>query len=261
MQSSLSNTKLKNYLDSIKIKKGDKILLSSDILRILVNLKKEKNSLDPNTIIDTLIEKIGKEGTLLVPMYNWDFCEGLDFHYRKTKSRVGSLGNICIKRTDFKRSKNPIYSFAVFGKDQKKICELQHKSCFGLDSPFGYLIKNKGKNIFIGIDYKKAFSFAHVAEEAAGVEYRYFKNFKGVYIDSVENKKIETYKMYVRKTDLVKSTLIRDSFDNILIKNNAYIKSFFNKIYFSSVDIYNTHHIMVEDIKKNRHFVYPEWYE
>ena len=67
--------------------------------------------------------------------------------------------------------------------------------------------------------------------------------------------------MYVRKTDLVKSTSIRDSFDNILIKNNAYIKSFFNKIYFSSVDIYNTHHIMIEDIKKNRHFVYPEWYE
>ena len=42
MQSSLSNTKLKNYLDSIKIKKGDKILLSSDILRILANLKKKK---------------------------------------------------------------------------------------------------------------------------------------------------------------------------------------------------------------------------
>ena len=77
MQSSLSNTKLKNYLNSIKIKKGDKILLSSNILRILVNLKKEKNSLDPNTIIDTLIEKIGKEGTLLVPTYNWDFCEGI----------------------------------------------------------------------------------------------------------------------------------------------------------------------------------------
>ena len=92
-------------------------------------------------------------------MYNWDFCEGLGFHYHKTKSRVGSLGNICIKRKDFRRSKNPIYSFAVFGKDQKKICELEHKSCFGLDSPFGYLIKNKGKNVFIGIDYKKAFSF------------------------------------------------------------------------------------------------------
>ena len=42
MQSSPSNIKLKNYLDSIKIKEGDKILLSSDILKILIKLKKKK---------------------------------------------------------------------------------------------------------------------------------------------------------------------------------------------------------------------------
>jgi len=260
MQSLSINIKLKDYLNSIKIKKGDKILLSSDILRILIKFRK-KNFINPNTIINTLIEQIGKDGTLLVPTFNWDFCKGIDFHYYKTKSHSGSLGDICLKRKDFTRSKNPIYSFAVFGKDQKKICEMQHKSCFGLNSPFGYLIKNKGKNVFIGIDYKKAFSFVHVAEEVAGVEYRYFKNFKGVYIDSLKNKKIETYKMHVRKIDLVKSTLIRDSFDNILIKNNIYIKSFFDEIYFSSVDIYNTHRIMVEDIKKNRNFIYPDWYK
>ena len=260
MQSLSINIKLKDYLNSIKIKKGDKILLSSDILRILIKFRK-KNFINPNTIINTLIEQIGKDGTLLVPTYNWDFCKGIDFNYYKTKSHTGSLGDICMKRKDFTRSRNPIYSFAVFGKDQKKICEMQHKSCFGLDSPFGYLIKNKGKNVFIGIDYKKAFSFAHVAEEVAGVEYRYLKNFKGVYIDSLKNKKIETYKMYVRKSNLVKSTLIRDSFDNILIKNNIYIKSFFDEIYFSSVDIYNTHRIMVEDIKKNRDFIYPDLYK
>ena len=29
------------------------------------------------------------------------------------------------------------------------ICNLKHENCFSLNSPFGYLIKNKGKNLFI----------------------------------------------------------------------------------------------------------------
>jgi len=258
MQSSFNNFKIKDYLNLIKIKKGDKILLSSDILKILIKNRENRNSIDPNTIIDLLIKKIGKNGTLLVPTYNWDFCKGNDFHYYKTKSQSGSLGNICLKRKDFKRSKNPIYSFAVFGKDQKKICELNHNSCFGLDSPFGYLIENKGKNIFIGIDYKDAFTFDHVAEEMAQVEYRYFKEFKGIYQDKYEEKKLEIYKMYVRKINLVKSTKIDASFDEILIKNNIYEKKIYNDVCLSSVDIYQSYQIMLEDIKDKRQFIYPE---
>ena len=258
MQNLVNNFNIKNYLDLIKIKKGDKILLSSDILKILIKFREKNNVLDPNTIIDLLIEKIGEDGTLLVPTYNWDFCKGADFHYYKTKAQSGSLGNICLKRKDFKRSKNPIYSFAVFGKDQKKICELKHNSCFSLDSPFGYLIENKGINIFIGIDYKEAFTFDHVAEEVAQVEYRYFKKFKGVYLDKFEKKKIETYKMYVRKLNLVKSTKIDQSFDDILIKNNIYEKKIYNDIPLSSIDIYKSYEIMLKDIRTQRQYIYPE---
>ena len=75
----------------------------------------------------------------------------------------------------------------MFAEKIKKIIQMKHKSCFGFDSPFGYLIKNKGKNLFIDLDYKDALTFVHVAEEKIGVNYRYIKRFKGNYID--ENKK------------------------------------------------------------------------
>ena len=123
----------------------------------------------------------------MLPAFNWDFCKGKDFDYHKTKSRTGSLSNIALKRKDFARTKNPIYSFAVTGKNTDYICNLNHKSCFGLDSPFGYLIQNHGKNLFIGMDYKDGFAFDHVAEEAVGVNYRYFKNFSGFYSDKFKN--------------------------------------------------------------------------
>ena len=76
MQNLVNNFNIKDYLDLIKINKGDKILLSSDILKILIKFREKNNVLDPNTIIDFLIEKIGEDGTLLVPTYNWDFCKG-----------------------------------------------------------------------------------------------------------------------------------------------------------------------------------------
>ena len=63
-------------------------------------------------------------------------------------SLSGSLGNFALKRKDFSRTQNPIYSFAVTEKDKDLICSLEHKSCFGLDSPFGYLIKSNGKFIY-----------------------------------------------------------------------------------------------------------------
>ena len=52
MQSLFNNFNIKNYLDLIKIKKGDKILLSSDILKILIKFREKKNALDPNIIIN-----------------------------------------------------------------------------------------------------------------------------------------------------------------------------------------------------------------
>ena len=78
---------------------------------------------------------------------------------------TGALSNIALRRKDFKRSKNPIYSFAVWGKNKNKICSLSHKSCFSLKSPFGYLIKNNAKNLCIGMNFRDAFTFVHVVEQ------------------------------------------------------------------------------------------------
>ena len=179
---------INKLFEKINIFKGDKVLFSSSILKLLIKYKNRNKKFVTNIIIDSLIEKIGPKETLLFPRFNWAFCKGEDFDYNRTKSLSGSLGNLAIKRKDFQRTKNPIYSFAVTGKDKEYICNLDHESCFGLNSPYGYLIENHGKNLFIDIDNKEAFTFVHVAEEAMGVGYRYFKNFFGNYIDKFKKR-------------------------------------------------------------------------
>jgi len=246
-----------NAFEKISIFQGDKILVSSSILNILLAKKNEGKIFDANLIIDLLIQRVGKSGTLMFPTYNWDFCKGNEFNYKKTLSVAGSLGNLALKRKDFLRTKNPIYSFAVTGKDKELVCNLNHESCFGLDSPFGYLIKNNGKNLFIDIDYKKGFTFCHVVEESVGVNYRYLKNFSGTYVNQSNQKSKVNYKMYVRDlTTNVIETIINEKFDDMLIKNKAYKKTVINGISLILIDIKKAYTLLVDDLKSRGNLLY-----
>ena len=64
----------KKFFKNLDIKKNDKILVSSDILPFLVNSNSSPKEL-ANQIIDELINIVGKNGTILFPTYNWDFCK------------------------------------------------------------------------------------------------------------------------------------------------------------------------------------------
>ena len=83
---------------------------------------------------------------------------------------------------------------------------MKHLNCFSLNSPFGYLIKNKGKNLFIDIPPRPAnetklvgFVFHHVIEQAAKASYRYLKEFKGYYVNRQKFKKLVKIKLFVTK--------------------------------------------------------------
>ena len=63
---------MNNIFSKININEGDTVLVSSDILRILLN-KSSNNQISPDKIIDMLKKKIGKSGNLLFPTFNWGF--------------------------------------------------------------------------------------------------------------------------------------------------------------------------------------------
>tara|TARA_B110000967_G_C18896603_1_gene571144 strand:- start:3873 stop:4646 length:774 start_codon:yes stop_codon:yes gene_type:complete len=254
MDKLFTKNSFKEILDNLDIKKTDNILVNSNILNLILE-SKDKDL--PSKIINTLIEQISPFGTLLFPTFNWDFCRGLNFNLKKTKSSTGALSNLSLEMKNFVRSKNPIYSFSIFGQNKNEISKLEHNSCFGLDSPFGYLIKNKGKNLFIDLDYKDALTFVHVAEENVGVNYRHHKKFTGKYINEKKIEEVKSYEMYVRKKEIVSKTLIDAKFDDQLLRNNALKKISYNNIIFSIVDIPIAYNLMVEDIKLNRGLIRP----
>ena len=250
--------KFKNFLDSLDISKGDILYIASDITKILLYHKKHKIKYSPNDFLDYFLDRIGPEGTLLLPAFTWDFCRGIEFDIRGVKSETGSLSKVALKRDDFKRTRHPIYSFAVKGKDQNFLVDLDDESGWGPKSLFAYFHNNSAKNLFIGIDYKNGFTFDHYFEEKIGVDYRYFKYFEADYIDYDGVKSKRKYKMYVRDLEKNIVTSISNKLDNVLKDKKAYLKSIFEGIYFGIVDMRIAGDVMENDIKNRGGLIFAK---
>lgn len=240
-----------NILTKLNIKKGDTVLVNSNILKIIMMAKGEVNAKD---LIETLKKKVSKKGTLIFPTYSWDFCKIKKFDYLKTKSVCGSLSNYSLQDNEFIRSKNPIFSFSIYGKNKNRIANMSHSDCFSINSPFGYIIKNNGKNLFIDINHKDANTFVHVVEQFYKVNYRYSKNFSGTYINKDKKKKKIQIKMYVRKP-YVKSTIIKKNSDKIFKKKKFLKEIRFKKVNFSVLSVSGSFKLFCDRIKKKNNLI------
>ncbi len=241
-------------LNSININKDDNLFISSDMGRLLFNYLEQGIKFDCNLFIDAIQEKIGENGTLIFPTYNWKFCKGESFDYHKTLSKTGILSKVALKRDDFKRTKHPLYSFAVWGKGQKELYDLENISSFGIGSPFDYMHKNNFKNLFIDVSYQDSLTFIHYIEEVIGgkdLEYRYMKDFISDYIDENNHKSERTYSMFVR--DLEKNA--RHDFTDITkdIDDGGLSKKYIvDDSEYTTLMLRDIYPIVENDIKYNR---------
>ncbi|MFB5085875.1 AAC(3) family N-acetyltransferase [Psychrobacillus sp. PGGUH221] len=233
-----------------QLKKGDIVLVASDMMSLALRARETKSKFNLNEWIDKLIEEIGDEGTLLFPTYNWDFSNGLGFDYKNTFSKTGSLSKTALMRNDFTRTNHPIYSFAVWGKDQEKLNSMNNRSSFGEDSPFGYLHKNGAKMIMINVDYQNSFTFVHYVEEMEQVEYRFSKEFTGQIIDVNGVERIDTYSMYVRDIDKGVQTRVNPIGD-LIEKQGAAICHIEDNVSYRVIDLKKAYEIIRQDILYN----------
>lgn len=242
---------LKEIPKLFDLKKGDKVWIASDLKRLIYACIENGDDTDLNVLIDAFIEEIGEEGTLLIPTFNWDFCKGKTFDYKKTPCKTGSLGKIALKREDFKRTKHPIYSFAVWGKDKELLCSMENKSSFGADSPFNYCREVNAKNIFIDVECQHSFTFVHYVEEMEGITYRYLKDFTADYIDENGEVSTRTYSMNVR--DLSEDIFITIyPFEEDFKKVGASRRLVANGIDMKIIDMGTVYPIIAEDVNNNR---------
>lgn len=233
------------------LKPGDEIMISSDVKRLLYDCVTREDDTDMNVLLDSIIDIIGPTGTILIPTFNWDFCKGKTFDYRRTPCKTGSIGKAALKRTDFKRTKHPIYSFAVWGAGKDELCALENKSSFGADSPFTYCRDHNVKNYFIDVECQHSFTFVHYVEEQVGIKYRYIKDFTAGYIDENGVESQRTYSMNVRDLDLEIFITIYP-FEEEFIQKGISRRFQVNGIDYKVVEMGKSYPVIAEDVKNNR---------
>lgn len=207
------------FFRGLDIKKGDIIDVASDVASIMMYARKNGYAFSPDELLDSLKELVGDEGTVMIRTFTWDFCQGIDYDIRTSVSRVGAFGNVAMKRSDFRRTAHPMYSWMVWGKYADELVNMNNKSAYGDGSPFDFLYKMNAKQLTIGNTVADACTQMHHAEAVAKVPYRTVKDFTGSYTDINGETSVRTYSLHVRPLDLVvKNTLTdRDERGDLLL--------------------------------------------
>ena len=164
---------------------------------------------------------MSEEGTVLFPLFNFNYCTNGFFDYKNTPSKMGALSERARQDFRFKRTLHPIYSFAVSGKYKKDFLALINKGGYAKNSPFGLLNELGAQIAVLDLSDQNAMTFYHFIEEINEVPYRYHKDFKGVYIEENGRRENRTYSLFVRNLEAGVETWLYPC-EELLWKKNIY---------------------------------------
>ena len=82
---------MNDYLIKGGLKKGDKVLLHSNLTFLLKILFRKKIIFNMKNIAELILDFLGPTGTLILPTFYFDFCRGSSFSFLDTKSQMGIL--------------------------------------------------------------------------------------------------------------------------------------------------------------------------
>ena len=243
-------------LKELGINRGDILYVASDITLLLNEERKNVTIKSKDTygeflnkLVNLLQDLVGKEGTLMFPVFSWSFCKGVPFEYRKTKGATGMFSNWVMKeRKDFIRTRHPMYSFMVWGKDAAYLKSFKNTDSWGADSPFAYLHKNKAKMLLLNVSTQRGLTFMHYVEQCMNVPYRYMKNFTSMYIEENGETSERTYSMYVRD---LQTNPINDMPEEFLEINGVAQMAMVDKIRLKVIDLDKAYDVIANDILKN----------
>lgn len=203
------------------VQQGDVLLLHSSIKRTFKRHLKSGVRLSPQDILESFLEAIGPTGTLLLPLFNFDFTKGVPFDKRSTPSHMGALTEAGRIHPLAVRTGHPIYSFAAIGFAADKFKNIDNFSGYGTDSPFAILRKMNGRIAVLDLPDQNSMTFYHHVEEMLEVEYRYHKTFSGDYTDEAGNTESKTYGLFVRNIEKGVLTHV-DPAGELMWKNGLY---------------------------------------
>jgi aminoglycoside 3-N-acetyltransferase len=181
---------------------GDTVLVHSSIKPTLKRLASAGTEISPETLLQSFLAAVGPTGTLLLPLFNFDFTRGVPFDLRSTPSQMGVLSEVARRFPGVVRTGHPIYSFAVLGAQAERFRGVVNFSGYGADSPFAILRGLDGKVAVLDLTDQNSMTFYHHVEEMHEVPYRFHKVFRAPYVDAERQTNERNFGLFVRNLEL-----------------------------------------------------------
>ena len=197
---SFTKSQFHKALTSTAIPTGSVVMVHSALIA-LGRIEGRPIDAIPEHIFEVLREHFGPKTTIVVPTFNFDFCQGMEFNRQYTPAQnMGAFSEYLRRRPEARRSPHPMQSLAAVGPLAKEITERDTDGAFDIGSSFDALIAVDAHLLMLGCGIN-AVSLAHWAEQHVGVPYRYWKEFCAPYRDGAWVGR-RTYRMYVRDLSL-----------------------------------------------------------
>ena len=217
----------------------------------LSKLKTKNELINATKYTEKIIEKLkNKNKNIILPTFNLFFPETKTTDFSINCITTGYLNKYLLKKFKFKRTKAPMYNYAIIGPDKNNILNCKQSTAWGEDSVIKYLIDKDTIGVGINIDISKFnWMVIHYLEEKYKVPYRFYKTFIG-YNKTLKNKVSET--MYVRKLNLKTS----ESFKllKILNKKKLLKKKLYKKLNFSFMNLQTYYQFGNIKLEKNKNY-------
>ncbi|MGY2803829.1 AAC(3) family N-acetyltransferase [Bradyrhizobium sp. USDA 4506] len=131
-----------------------------------------------NFVIDTFLDVLGANGTLLVPTYSYRSC-GQVYEVESTPSSIGEFPDVFRSRKIAVRSRDPVMSWAAIGPGAQILVRNISNHSHGVGSVFDNLMKAGGLICTLGLGMWSA-GFCHYIEKMANVPFRFDKRIRRI---------------------------------------------------------------------------------
>jgi len=233
----------KKHFKKLNIKKNDNICLYAAIAPFGIydnNLYK--------IIIDTLLKIIGKNGTLIMPCYNFSFDRKKIYNPIKNYNKKKDIYSFFFNNYKKYQSPSLIHRHCGVGIKANLLKKTKTNQSFGKNSDFEIFYKNKFNLLMLGCEASLGATYFHHLERLINVNYRKNIILKFKVKDGSKSYKNINFNYYGRKTDN-----FEENFD-VFFKSLKLKKNIVNIKYGSScyVPIDSLHKASMLVLKKNK---------
>lgn len=228
---------------------GAALLLTADLTRISWLLRHAGARKAPYALLDAFLERLGPEGTLVIPTFNHDLRSGDRYDPRRSPTITGSLGQAALRHPAFARTGNALHSFAVAGRLQPEFLAVEATSSFGERSAFALLRMYRFRLLALDMHADQAFSYFHHVEELEAVPYRHWRTLDLEYVGPDGGSSRRSFRLYAKRPGYANEIT---ALLPLLSASGAMSTGRAAGLDLLSIDLEGAHGVIANDIRSNK---------